>query len=82
VCDGIGENDPAVRELLAMLAGIARGDPHLRGRHVGDKFRAIRELLDRRMGKAVQPIDHSGKIGLTLEQLLAGKTDAPPDSKG
>jgi hypothetical protein len=77
-CEQLGEDDPVVVEFLAMLAAIARGDPGWRGRHIGERLRAIDKFLDRRMGKPVQPVDHSGKIGFTLEDLLTGKTDSEP----
>jgi hypothetical protein len=48
-----------------------------RGRHTGDRLRALREAMDRRLGKPVQPVAHSGKVGFTLEELLASKPDAP-----
>jgi len=79
LCENLGEDDPVTREILGMLAAVARGDPGWRGRYIGDRLRAIIELGNRRLGKPVQPLDHSGKIGFTLEELLTGKRDAPGD---
>lgn len=80
LCAKLGEDDPVTREILGMLAAIARGDVGWRGRYIGNRLRAVIELGNRRLGKPVQPLDHSGKIGFTLEDLLAGKSD--PDAPG
>lgn len=62
---------------MGMLLSIARGEPGFRGRHIGDRLRAIRESLDRKLGRAKQPVEHSGK--LTLEQLVI---DSMPGADG
>ena len=36
------------------------------------RIAAAKELLDRGYGKVVQPMDHSGSLTLTLEQLITG----------
>ena len=46
-----GEEHPIVQECTAMLLCIARGDLGFRGRHIGDRYRAICRLLDQIRGR-------------------------------
>lgn len=78
-CETIGEDDAVVRWCLGVLASIGRGDRGYRGRHVGERLRAVVHILDRRLGKPPQTVRHSGKLGLTLEDLLSGKLDETRD---
>lgn len=65
----LGEDDPLVQELLAMLLAVARGETGYKGRYIGDRLRAIRELLDRRLGRAHQAVsvDQKGELRVKVE---------------
>lgn len=60
----LGEDDPEVRLLLERVAEIAMG--HRRARYVGEQFRALRELLDRRLGRPTQPVKAEGELRVTV----------------
>lgn len=55
-CEKFGENNPIVQEMLALEVYVARGAPRYRGRHIGDRLRAARDILDRMTGKPPQTI--------------------------
>jgi len=60
---------------------IARGDPGYRGRYIGVRLRAAFDMLDRHLGKATQPIEHSGALTI-LEQLVGASMDPPDGDSG
>lgn len=72
-----GEDDEVVRLALGTLIGISRGSvdengiPYLR-RHVGDRIKAVNDLLDRTHGKARErmPKDDENKFA-DVDRVLA-----------
>jgi hypothetical protein len=52
---------------LETLAAIMRNSDNDQAR-----IAAAKELLDRGYGKVTQPMEHSGGLSLTLEQLVSG----------
>jgi hypothetical protein len=58
-----GEDNVVVQECVETLVKISRGT--IRGRYVGERLRATRELLDRLLGKPEQPL------------IVRGDRDAP-----
>lgn len=74
--DKLGADDPLVRELISLELRIACGDRTILGRHVGERSRVIRDLLDRLVGKPNQPVDIGAKQSLAdliVESFNAGK---------
>ena len=58
--ESIGESDPIVQMCMEILVKMAHGSG-LR-RHASDQYRAIRDLLDRRLGTPTQEVQHAGEI--------------------
>jgi hypothetical protein len=70
LCEKLGEDDAVTREVLAMLAAIARGDRGWNGRHIGERLRAVIELGHHAAGKpAARPTP--GESPERLEALAA-----------
>ena len=63
----LGEQDPIVQECQAMLLLIARGEVGYRGRYVGERLRAIRDLLDRIQGRPRERQEHTGEVVHRIE---------------
>lgn len=79
-CEKLGEDHPAVKAFMEILAAVARGDPGFSGRHVGSKLSAAVHSLEWLIGKPKQPIEHSGKIA--LEQLVLDSLPGPDKPGG
>lgn len=74
ICRRIGEDDPAVRAIVARIADIALGGRRVR--HVAEELRALRQLEERLLGKPVQPV----KGDSTLTVRVVEGDDPGPDA--
>jgi hypothetical protein len=72
----LGWDHPIVREVIQTLLGISRGAVGYRGRHVGVRLSATRELLDRILGtpgEAGGGGGDDGALGELMRRIDAGE---------
>lgn len=67
----VGWDHPVVREVLQTLLGISRGAPGYRGRHVGVRLSAAREILHQLVGTPAEKGGSHGDGGGAVLGLLA-----------
>jgi hypothetical protein len=65
----LGWDHPIIRESVQTLIGISRGSPGYRGRYVGVRLSALREILDRLLGTPGES-GRGGSDGGALDELM------------